>query len=117
MRHENPHLAEIDAIAERLARPGVYFFSVNYEWACTCRVGAARDGASARLTRVLDWRTPGLGRNLVAARVASEKGPFVSLTWPGYTGVIQLSQRDASLPLSTKPPCGEPPAHCSSIGR
>ena len=39
VRWNNPHLAEIDAIAARLKRPGVYFFSVNYEWACTCRVG------------------------------------------------------------------------------
>ena len=38
---------------------------------------------------MLDWRTPGLGRNIIAARVACPKGPFVTLTWPGYTGVIQ----------------------------
>jgi hypothetical protein len=42
---ENAHLPEIDAIAARLARPGAYFLSVNYEWACTCRVapGPSRD--------------------------------------------------------------------------
>ena len=67
---ENEHLAEIDAIAERLERPGAYFLSVNYEWACTCRVAAAPDGRSARLVRVLDWRPAGLGRHLLAARVA-----------------------------------------------
>lgn len=86
---KNAHLAEIDAIAERLARPGAYFFSVNYEWACTCRVAPGRDGKTARLIRVLDWRTPGLGRNVIAARVHGPHGrSFVTLTWPGYTGVL-----------------------------
>jgi len=85
---ENAHLGEIDDIAARLARPGAYFLSVNYEWACTCRVAPGPDRKSARLVRVLDWRTPGLGRHVIAARVASPAGPFVTLTWPGYTGVL-----------------------------
>lgn len=85
---ENAHLAEIDAIASRLARPGAYFLSVNYEWACTCRVAPGPDRKSARLIRVLDWRTPGLGRHVIAARVRGAHGGFVTLTWPGYTGVL-----------------------------
>ncbi len=90
-RWDNAHLAEIDAIAEALARPGAYFFSVNYEWGCTCRVAPSPDRTSARLTRVLDWMTPGLGRNLVCAKVTgAQAGPFVLLTWPGYTGVLQV---------------------------
>ncbi len=83
------HLGEIDAIAAQLARPGVYFLSVNYEWGCTCRVGPSPDGRGARLVRVLDWVTGGLGRYVIAARVAGPAGPFVALTWPGYTGVLQ----------------------------
>lgn len=89
VRNANAHLAEIDAIALKLARPGAYFLSVNYEWGCTCRVGPGPDHQSARLIRVLDWRTPGLGRNIVAAKVNGAGGPFVTLTWPGYTGVLQ----------------------------
>ena len=90
VRWENAHLAEIDDVARTLGRPGAYFFSVNYEWGCTCRVTAAPDRRSARLIRVLDWLTPGLGANLVAARVTgAPAGPFVVLTWPGYTGVLQ----------------------------
>lgn len=85
---ENAHLAEIDAIAARLGRPGAYFLSVNYEWACTCRVAPGPNHESARLVRVLDWRTPGLGRYVIAARVESPRGRFVTLTWPGYTGVL-----------------------------
>jgi hypothetical protein len=37
---------------------------------------------------VLDWRSPGLGRHVIAARVSSPRGRFVTLTWPGYTGVL-----------------------------
>jgi hypothetical protein len=89
MKWNNAHLSEIDEIARKLGRPGAYFLSVNYEWGCTCRVAPAPDGSAARLIRVLDWRTPGLGRNLLAARVAGQAGPFVTFTWPGYTGVLQ----------------------------
>lgn len=90
-RWDNAHLPEIDAIARVLDRPGAYFFSVNYEWGCTCRVAPSPDGKSARLVRVLDWMTPGLGANLVAARVSgAPAGPFALLTWPGYTGVLQV---------------------------
>jgi hypothetical protein len=88
-RQESVHLAEIDAVAARLARPGAYFLSVNYEWGCTCRVAPCPSHMGARLVRVLDWRTPGLGRHVIAANVAGAAGPFVALTWPGYTGVLQ----------------------------
>lgn len=85
----NAHLGEIEAIARRLDRPGAYFLSVNYEWGCSCQVAPASDGHSARLVRVLDWRTNGLGRNIIAAKVPGKAGGFVTLTWPGYTGVLQ----------------------------
>ena len=88
-RWDNAYLPEIDAIAARLDRPGVHFFSVMYEWACTCAVKPSPDGTSARLVRVLDWRTAGLGREVMAARVAGPSGPYVTLTWPGFSGVIQ----------------------------
>ena len=91
VRWDNAHLNEIDTIANILDRPGAYFFAVNYEWGCTCRVSPSPDGTSARLIRVLDWMAPGLGQNLVAARVTgAPAGPFVLLTWPGYTGVLQV---------------------------
>lgn len=88
-KQDSALLSEIDVVAERLRRPGAYFLSVNYEWGCTCRVAPAPDHKSARLVRVLDWRTPGLGRYIIAARVAGEAGSFVTLTWPGYTGILQ----------------------------
>jgi hypothetical protein len=90
-RWNNEHLPEIDAIARVLGRPGAYFFSVNYEWACTCSAAPAPDGRSARLIRVLDWQAPGLGANLICAKVTgAPAGPFALVTWPGYTGVLQV---------------------------
>ncbi len=86
---DNTHLAEIDAVARGLGRPGAYFLSVQYEWACTCAVKPSADGHSAQLVRVLDWRTPGLGRHVMAARVAGAAGSYVTFTWPGFSGVIQ----------------------------
>lgn len=88
-RWNHAQLAEIDEVARLLGRPGAYYLSVSYEWGCTCRVAPSPAGTSARLARVLDWRTPGLGANVIAARVAAGAGPYVALTWPGYTGVLQ----------------------------
>lgn len=91
VRWNNKHLEEIDAIAGLLGRPGAYFFSINYEWGCTCRAAPSPDRGSARLIRVLDWKTPGLGSNLVCAKVTGALGgPFAVVTWPGYTGVLQV---------------------------
>ena len=83
------HLDEIDRIAERLARPGAYFLSINYEWGCT--VALRETDAAPELVRILDWRTPGLGRYVIAATVNGPAGPFDTLTWPGYTGILQAS--------------------------
>jgi hypothetical protein len=88
-RVRHPYLADIDDIARRVGRPGTYYFNVHYEWGCTSAAKPAGIGRGNRLLRVLDWRTPGLGRHALAARVASEIGPWVTMTWPGYTGVLQ----------------------------
>ena len=91
VRSENPYLGEIDAMARELGRAGGHFFNVHYEWGCTTGVKSAAGGESARLVRVLDWRTPGLGRHVMAARVMSRAGPWVTLTWPGFAGVLQAN--------------------------
>lgn len=85
----SPYLREIEEIAMLSQRPGAYFLNGHYEWGCTTAAKPAVDGATARLLRVLDWNVSGLGRYVVAARVASRLGPWVSLTWPGFTGVLQ----------------------------
>lgn len=87
--HQSRYLAELDAIADLSKRPGAYFLNVNYEWGCTTAAKPSVDGKSARLLRVLDWGVGGLGRHVIACRIKGEAGPWVSLTWPGFTGVLQ----------------------------
>ena len=88
-RSNYPYLAEIDRIAARIARPGAYFLNLSYEWGCTSSVGPSPDGWSSRLMRVLDWPDRGLGRYIIAARIHCDAGAWLTLTWPGYTGVLQ----------------------------
>jgi hypothetical protein len=88
-RWHEPYLVEIDRISARIRRPGAYFLNLSYEWGCTSSAGPSPDGGSARLMRVLDWPDRGLGRYIVAARVDGDAGAWLTLTWPGYTGVLQ----------------------------
>jgi hypothetical protein len=85
----SPYLHEIDTVGRLLGRPGAHFFNIHYEWGCTTSAKPAPDGTTARLVRVLDWKTKGLGRNIVAARIQGANGAWISLTWPGYTGALQ----------------------------
>lgn len=89
VRSANPYLPEIDEVASRLGRGGGHFFNVHYEWGCTTGVKPGVNGGHPRLVRVLDWRTPGLGRYVMAGRIRSRNGPWVSLTWPGFAGILQ----------------------------
>jgi hypothetical protein len=87
-RHDAAMLPELDRIAAIVGRPGGYYLNVSYEWGCSCATGAGPDGAPM-LLRVLDWPDHGLGRHVIAVRVASALGGWVSMTWPGYAGVLQ----------------------------
>lgn len=88
-RNGSPYFTEIEALAERARRPGIYYLNVSYEWGCTTAARPAPDGASALFQRTLDWEVNGIGRHVVAARVASPLGTWISFTWPAFTGVIQ----------------------------
>lgn len=88
-RRDDPYLSEIERIAELIKRPSAYYLNISYEWGCTTNACPSPDGRSARLMRVLDWPDQGLGRHIIAARVEAGVGRFVTLTWPGYTGVLQ----------------------------
>ena len=87
-RQRNPYLDEISHIAARLGRPGVYFFNIVYEWACSTSAAPDPAGAGARLIRVLDWGLTGIGRYVVIARHETTCGAFYNATWPGYAGVL-----------------------------
>jgi hypothetical protein len=83
----HPYYAEIAVLAGKSREPGLYYFNSHYEWGCTT-AAKSTEGGGVRLMRAFDWRTPGLGRHLIAARIAGAAGPWVALTWPGYTGAL-----------------------------
>lgn len=86
-RSGNPYLAEIDAIAHAIGRPGAHLLNLSYEWTCTAAVGPVPDGSGARLARTLDWPLDGLGRNVAVAAVEGSAGSYLDVTWPGFVGV------------------------------
>ncbi len=88
-RNGSPYLAEIDALAQRSLRPGIYYLNASYEWGCTTAARPSIEGTSALLQRTLDWDVNGIGRYVVAARIANPLGAWISFTWPAFTGVIQ----------------------------
>ncbi len=87
--NRSPYLSEIQALANRAKRPGIYYLNVSYEWGCTTAARPSPDGISAVLQRTLDWEVNGIGRYIVAARIANPLGAWISFTWPAFTGVIQ----------------------------
>ncbi len=84
---DNPYLAELDDIAARIGRRGIYLLNLSYEWLCTTGVGPDPAGEGSRLLRTLDWALDGLGRHVVVACQDSAVGPYYNVTWPGFVGV------------------------------
>ncbi len=85
-RSGSPYLAEIAQIAAALDVSGIWLLNASYHWGCTSR--ASEHGGVPWLMRTLDWPFIGLGRHTELARMSGECGDFVSVTWPGYVGVL-----------------------------
>ena len=85
-RSRSPYFAEIAQIAALLDFSGVWMLNASYQWGCTARAGE-EDGVPW-LLRTLDWPFSGLGRHVEIAHMQGRSGAFVSLTWPGYVGVL-----------------------------
>jgi len=85
-RSRSPYFVEIAAIAKELDFSGVWLLNASYQWGCTAR--ACEQDGMAWLIRTLDWPFSGLGRHAEIARMRGAGGEFVSITWPGYVGVL-----------------------------
>src|SRR5512134_2641179 len=73
-RNESPYVAEIDRIAKRLGPGAVHALNASYEWTCTtAAIGPV-------MTRALDWRFDGIGREIVVAKHRSSAGPWLNVT-------------------------------------
>jgi len=88
-RNKSPYLDEIRYLAEQSREPGLYYLNVSYEWGCTSAGKVSPSGQGEVMMRTLDWDVSGIGRYLLAARIANPLGTWLSLTWPAFTGVIQ----------------------------
>jgi len=85
-RSQSPYVEEVRVIADELGFSGIWFMNQSYQWFCTA-LARDEDGAPW-LARTLDWPFPGLGRHVEIAHMQGPAGPFVSITWPGYIGVL-----------------------------
>ena len=66
--------------------PGMWLLNASYQWGCTARAG--EQGGTPWLARTLDWPFRGLGHHTELAHMRGRCGDFVSVTWPGYVGVL-----------------------------
>jgi len=85
-RSRSPYFGEVAQIAAALDFSGVWLLNGSYQWGCTAR--ACEENGESWLIRTLDWPFRGLGHHTELAHMRSEGGEFVSVTWPGYVGVL-----------------------------
>ena len=86
VRSRSPYVQEIAHIADALDFSGVWLLNASMQWGCTS-LACEQDGAPW-LVRTLDWPFEGLGRHTELAHMSGAAGDFVSVTWPGYVGVL-----------------------------
>jgi hypothetical protein len=85
-RSRSPYFTEIAQIAAALGISGVWLLNASYQWGCTAR--AEEEEGVPWLLRTLDWPFKGLGQHSEIAHMRGECGDFLSVTWPGYVGVL-----------------------------
>ncbi len=85
-RSRSPYVHEIASIAAGLDVSGVWLLNASMQWGCTSRASA--DNGMPWLLRTLDWPFHGLGHHTELAHMSGAAGDFVSVTWPGYVGVL-----------------------------
>ena len=104
VRSRSPYVQEIAPIAEALDFSGVWLLNASMQWGCTS-LACEQDGAPW-LVRTLDWPFEGLGQHTELAHMSGEAGDFVSVTWPGYVGVLTAMAPHALPAGSIRRRCG-----------
>ncbi len=111
-RSETPYAEELRQVAAGLGRRGAILLNLSYEWGCTTGAVDDREHGGPTMLRVLDWHFDGLGTALVAAEAEGDAGPYLSLTWPGYVGVLT-----ALAPGRFAGAINQPPLPATGLGR
>jgi hypothetical protein len=101
-RSSSPYIDEVRQIDRSIGQPGGFLLNYSYEWGCT--TGAAEDGGGVTLLRTLDWPFDGLGRALIAVRQQGAVGPYLSITWPAFAGVLTGLARGRFAAAINQPP-------------
>tara|TARA_R110002110_G_scaffold91964_17_gene239313 strand:+ start:5632 stop:6615 length:984 start_codon:yes stop_codon:yes gene_type:complete len=103
-RCNTPYKYEIAEIARRVARPGATMLNLSFEWACTTSASEDPVAGGMRLLRTLDWPLASLGRTLVAVIMTGRMGDYVSITWPGFAGVLTAVAKGRFAVAINQPP-------------
>ncbi|HJQ57155.1 MAG TPA: hypothetical protein VJ890_09630 [Vineibacter sp.] len=85
-RSGSTYVGDIGAIAGTVGGAGTWLLHGAYLFGCTALVDEGGDGP--RLRRTLDWPFPGLGHLVEVAHQAGTAGDYLSVTWPGFAGVL-----------------------------
>ncbi len=108
----SPYAAAVAAVGRTMEARGAFLMNHSYEWGCTA--GAVADPALSGTTpvRTLDWPFDGLGRALVVTQWDGGAGPYYSVTWPGFVGVLTgLAPGRFAIAIN------QPPLPCAGWGR
>ncbi len=103
-RCDTPYKYEIAEIARRIARPGATMLNLSFEWACTTSVNEDPLAGGIRLLRTLDWPLDSLGRTLITLIMTGRMGDYVSITWPGFAGVLTAVAKGRFAVAINQPP-------------
>ncbi len=82
----SPYTNAVNHAARVIGQPGAFLLNYSYEWGCT--TGASENAQGITMLRTLDWPFDGLGHALIAVRQKGTAGPYVSITWPAFAGVL-----------------------------
>ena len=103
-RSSSPYAEAVREVDRAFGRPGAFLLNYSYEWGCT--TGAVDDPpiGGTTLLRTLDWPFDGLGRALIVVRHEAAAGPYASVTWPGFAGVLTGSAPGRFAAAINQPP-------------
>ena len=87
-RSSSPYAAAVCEVDQALSARGAFLLNYSYEWGCTAAAADDPMQGGMTLLRTLDWPFDGLGRALLVTRPDSAAGRYLSITWPGFVGVL-----------------------------
>ena len=113
---KSPYAGAVAQVDRVVHRAGAFRLNYSYEWGCTSAAADDRAAGGTTLWRTLDWPFDGLGRALVAVRQQGRAGRYISVTWPGFVGVLTGLAPGRFAERSTNRRCRCPAGARSSAG-